>query len=143
MFKLPRYLDTFGKTFGAESLGKGLDRLYTMADQYYVFGTGESPHERPSFWLSLLFGGVVLPGWGAQLVGKKGDTTYQRAMEEAGAYSVTNIWDYAYEYYLDMKAGTPAGLTAAEKAALAAAKAGGLKKTGTPGVGYNGRYQLA
>ena len=86
--------------YGGQIAGKGISRLFEIADQYVQIGPGGAPHEKVSTWLNVGFG-LLAPE-----LAKKFAPTKVKLAEAAGGNAFSNVVDYAEDYLAEFT-GTP------------------------------------
>ena len=87
-----KMLDIDKTEYGGQIVGKGLSRVFEMADAYVAIGPGGAPHEKVSTWLNLGFG-LLAPE-----IATKFFPTKIKLMEAAGGNAFSNIVDYSEDY---------------------------------------------
>ena len=78
--------------YGGQIVGKGLSKVFDLADGYVQIGPGGAPHEKVSTWLNIGFG-LLAPE-----IAKKFMPTKTKLMEAAGGNTFSNVVDYAEDY---------------------------------------------
>uniref|UniRef100_A0A6M3LXG6 Uncharacterized protein n=1 Tax=viral metagenome TaxID=1070528 RepID=A0A6M3LXG6_9ZZZZ len=78
--------------YGGQIVGKGLSRVFELADNVVQIGPGGAPHEKVSTWLNLGFG-LLAPELAIKFFPAK-----RELMEAAGGNAFSNIVDYTEDY---------------------------------------------